>query len=107
MMGRTHDAAVMFVMHGAFKYANGRLTHREPAYLRETGAHPAAVWAPALESSDASDPRFGELIANGDQFDIKDLHSRNAQQYAEGFLIERGREIEKDRRTNDRVALQS
>ena len=105
-IGLTHliaSIAMMFVMHGAYKHANGWLSIREPAYLYETGAHLAAVWAPALESSDASDPRFGELIANGNQFKIKDLHARNAQQYAEGFLIKRWREIEKDSRTNDRV----
>jgi hypothetical protein len=75
--------------------------------LYETGAHLAAVWAPALEPSDASDPRFAELIANGDQYKIKDLHSRNAQQYGEGFLIRRWREIEKDRQTDDRVTRET
>jgi hypothetical protein len=98
---------MMFVMHGAYKNANGWLTHREPAYLREAGAHLAAVWAPALVPSDAGDPRFGDLIANGNQFKIKDLHYRNAQQYGEGFLIRRWQEIEKDRRTNDRVARET
>ena len=110
MAGVTHviaSIAMMFILHGAYKYANGWLSKREPAYLYETGAHLAAVWAPALEPSDATDPRFGELIANGNQFDIKDLHSRNAQQYAEDFLIKRWREIEKKRRTNDRVSRET
>jgi hypothetical protein len=98
---------MMFVMHGAYKYANGWLTHREPAYLYETGSHLAAVWAPALEPSDATDPRFGEIIANGHQFKIKDLQVRNAQQYGQGFLIRRWREIEKDRRESDRVARET
>lgn len=109
-VGITHliaSIAMMFVMHGAYKYAYGWLTNSEPAYLYETGAHLAAVWAPALEPSDASDPRFGELIANGAQFKIKGLRSRNAQQYGRGFLIRRWREIEEDRRTNDRVARET
>jgi len=101
------SVAMMFLMHGAYKYANGRLKHREPAYLYDAGDHLAAVWAPALEPSDAPDPRFGELIANGDQFNIKDLRLRNAQQYAEGLLIKRWHEIEKNRRKNDRVARQT
>jgi hypothetical protein len=104
--GLTHVIAsilMMFVMHGAYKYANGRLSKREPAYLYETGAHLAAVWAPALEPSDASDPRFGELIATGHQFQIKNLHLRNAQQYGEGFLIKRWRGIEKKRGKNERT----
>ena len=96
--------AMMFVMHGGYKYANGWLSNREPDYLYDTGAHLVAVWAPALESSDASDPRFGEIIANGDQFKIKDLRLRNAQQFGRGMLMDRWREIESDRRTNDRVA---
>jgi hypothetical protein len=59
--------------------------NREPAYFYDTGAHLAAVWAPVLEPSDASDPRFGELIGNGRQFKIKDLHLRNAQQLPQIF----------------------
>src|SRR6516165_8330532 len=51
LTGLTHVIAsvtMMLVMHGAYKYANGRLSNREPAQLDETGAHLAAVWAPAL-----------------------------------------------------------
>src|SRR6478672_9553210 len=106
----THVAAsiaMMFVMHGAYKYANGYLTHREPAYLYDAGAHLAAVWAPALQPSDATDPRFGEIIANGPQFKIKVLGLRNAQQYGKGLLIDRWHEIEKDQRKNDRVARET
>src|ERR1051325_5088069 len=100
----THVVAsvtIMLVMHGAYKYANGRLSKREPGYMNEAGAHLAARWAPVLEPSDASDPRFAEIIANGDQFKIKDLASRNAQQYGEGFLVKRWRAIENNRRMND------
>ena len=108
--GLTHVAAsiaMMFIMHGAYKYANGWLSNREPAYLYDAGAHLAAVWAPALKPSDASDPRFGELIANGQQFKIKNLGLRNAQQYGKGLLMDRWREIEKDQRTNDRIARET
>jgi hypothetical protein len=83
------------------------LSHREPAYLYSTGDHLAAVWAPALKPSDSTDPRFGEIIGNGDQFNIKGLHSRNAQEYAQGALIKRWREIEEDRRTSERVTRET
>ena len=76
MTGLMHVIAsitMMFVMHGAYKYANGWLSKREPAYLYDSGTHLAAVWAPALEPSDATDSRFRDLIANGDQFKIDDL----------------------------------
>jgi hypothetical protein len=99
--------AMMFAMHGAYKYANGWLSKREPGYLYDTGAHLAAVWAPALEPADASDPRFGELIANGHQFKIKDLQLRNAQHFGQGLLIHRWREIEKNRRKSDRIARET
>ena len=49
------------------------------------GAHLAAVWSPVLEPSDASDLRFGEIIANGSQFKIQDLLSRNASNTAKVF----------------------
>jgi len=106
----THVAAsiaMMFLMHGAYKYANGWLSNREPAYLHDAGAHLAAVWAPALDPSDATDSRFRDLIANGDQFKIDDLTLRNAQHFGEGFLIDRWRKIEKNRRKRDRIAKET
>jgi hypothetical protein len=108
--GLTHviaSVAIMFVMHGAYKYANGWLSKRQPAYLYDVGAHLAAVWAPALEPSDATDPRFRDLIANGHQFKIDDLTLRNAQHFGEGFLIDRWRKIEKNRRKRDRIARET
>src|SRR5262245_16665372 len=108
--GLTHviaSIAMMFVMHGAYKYANGWLSSREPAYLYDAGSHLVAVWAPALKPSDASDSRFAEIIANGHQFKIKNLRLRNAQQYGPGLLIHRWREIEKDPRKNDRIARET
>ncbi len=101
------SVAMMFVMHGAYKYANGRLSKREPAYLHDSGTHLAAVWAPALEPSDATDSRFRDLIANGDQFKIDDLRLRNAQHFGEGFLIDRWKKIEKNRRKRDRIARET
>ena len=98
---------MMFVMHDAYKYANGWLSKREPAYLHDSGTHLAAVWAPALEPSDATDSRFRDLIANGDQFKIDDLTLRNAQHFGEGFLIDRWRKIEKHRRKRDRIARET
>jgi hypothetical protein len=108
--GLTHvitSIAMMFVMHGAYKYANGWLSNREPAYLYDAGAHLAAVWAPALEPSDATDPRLRDLIANGHQFKIDDLTLRNAQHFGEGFLIDRWGKIEKNRRKRDRIARET
>jgi hypothetical protein len=99
--------AMMFVMHGAYKYANGWLSNREPDYLYDAGAHLVAVWAPVLKPSDASDPRFGDVIANGHRFKIKSPYLRNAQQFGRGMLMDRWREIEKDPRTNDRVARET
>jgi len=39
----------------------------------------------ALEPSDATDSRFRDLIANGDEFKIDDLSLRNAQHFGKGF----------------------
>jgi len=99
--------AMMFVMHGGYKYANGWLSKREPAYLHDSGTHLAAVWAPVLEPSDATDSRFRDLIANGHQFKIDDLTLRNAQHFGEGFLIDRWSKIEKNRRKRDRIARET
>ena len=98
---------MMFVMHDAYRYANGWLSKREPAYLHDSGTHLAAVWAPALEPSDATDTRFHDLIANGHEFRIEDPTLRNAQHFGEGFLIDRWRKIEKKRRKRDRIARET
>ncbi len=99
--------AMMFVMHGAYKYANGWLSNRQPAYLHDAGITLAAVWAPALQPSDATDSRFRDLIAKGHEFKIDDLTLRNAQHFGEGFLIDRWRKIENDRRKRDRIARET
>ena len=98
---------MMFMMHGAYKYVNGWLSNRQSAYLHDAGAHLAAVWAPVLQPSDATDSRFRDLIANGHQFKIDDLTLRNAQHFGEGFLIDRWAKIEKNRRKRNRIARET
>jgi hypothetical protein len=99
--------AMMFVMHSAYKQVNGWLCKREPAYLYTTGLHLVSIWAPALEPSDATDPRFRDLIADGQKFKMNDLQLRNAQHFGDGFLVDRWRKIEKNRRKRDRIAKET
>jgi hypothetical protein len=99
--------AIMLLMHGAYKQVYGELRKRESAYLYDAGAHLVSVWAPALEPDDATDPRFRELIAEGDNFKLKDLRLRNAQHFGKGFLIDRWRQIENNRKKNDRIAKET
>jgi hypothetical protein len=99
--------AIMVLMHGAYKEVYGKLSKRESAYLHDSGAHLVSVWAPVLEPSDATDSRLGELIANGNQFQIHDLTLRNAQHFGEDFLIDRWRKIEKKRGKSDRIAKET
>ena len=101
------SVALMIVMHDAYKHVNASFTKREPAYLYDAGAHLAAVWAPALQPSDATDPRFRDLIAKGDQFEIDNLRQRNAQQFGGGFLMDRWSKMEKDPSKRDRVAKET
>ena len=101
------SVAMMFIIHGAYKHLNGWLSGREPAYLYNAGAHLVAVWAPALQPSDATDSRLGDLIANGRQFNMQSLGLRDAQQFAKGFLVDRWSEIEKDPTKKDRVARET
>ena len=101
------SVALMSVMHGAYKRVNGSLSKREPAYLYGTGTHLVAVWAPVLEPSDATDSRFRNLIVNGHDFKMDDLSARNAQHFGEGFLIDRWRKIEKNRRKRESIARET
>ena len=98
---------LMLATHSAYKHLNGWLLKREPAYLYTTGHHLASVWAPALQPSDATDPRFRDLIAEGYKFKLHDPRARNAQHFANGFLIDRWRKIEKDFRKSNLVAKQT
>jgi hypothetical protein len=101
------SVALMFAMHAAYKHVNGLLTEQKPAYLYNTGSHLVAVWAPALQPSDATDPRLRDIIANGAQFQMHNLRLRNAQQFGKGFLFDRWSQIEKNLETRDRVARET
>jgi hypothetical protein len=101
------SVAIMFVTHSAYKHVNGWLCKREPAYLHGSGLSLVSVWAPALQPDDATDPRFRELIANGYKFQLNHPGLRDAQHFSEGFLIDRWRQIEKNRRKRDRIAMQT
>jgi hypothetical protein len=88
--------ALMLLLHGAYKQANGLLTGRKPAYLYATGLHLLAFWAPILVPADASDERLARIIEQGDEFDIKELTARNNQRFAPDYLIDRWQEVEPD-----------
>lgn len=98
---------IMLLMHGAYKQVYGKLRKGEPAYLHDAGAQLVSMWAPALQPDNATDPRFRELIAEGDKFKLKDLQLRNAQRFGKGFLIDRWRQIENNRKKSDRIAKET
>ena len=87
---------LMFLLHAGYKRTNGWLSHREPDYLYSTGTTLLAYLAPVLQPEDAPDPRLGDLIRRGDEFQLKDLRSRNAQRFRPGHLIDRLRKLEPD-----------
>jgi hypothetical protein len=101
------SVALMLVTHGAYKQANGILSQREPGYLYDAGTHLVSIWAPVLRPSDATDPRFRDLIANGHEFKMRDLRLRDAQQFGEGFLMSRWRAIERSAKKRDRVVTET
>ena len=88
--------AAMLLMHGAYKQVNGWLTDRDPAYLYATGLHLLAFWAPVLVPADATDERLAQIIAEGDEFHIKELTSRNCQRFEKDYLVDRWQEEEPD-----------
>jgi hypothetical protein len=97
----------LFLLHQSYKRLNGRLAGREPAYLHASGLTMLAAWAPALKPSDSSDPRLSQLIANGDQFHLKDIEARNAQLYFPGGLLDSWKKIEPNEITQNDVAKQA
>jgi len=99
--------AMMLLLHGAYKQANGWLSHREPGYLYATGRHLLVFWAPILTPLDASDQRLARIIEQGNEFDIKKLTARNSQRWAPGYLIDRWEKVEPDRRRADEIAKET
>lgn len=109
-LGAVHFAtsiAAMLLMHGAYKQVNGLLTDREPAYLYATGLHLLAFWAPILVPADAPDERLAQIIAQGDEFDIKDLTARNCQRFEKDYLVDRWQEEEPDWTLGSQIARET
>jgi hypothetical protein len=90
------SVTLMFLLHAGYKRTNGWLSHREPDYLYSTGITLLAFWAPVLHPEDAPDPRLADLIRRGDEFNLKDPVSRNAQRFRPGHLIDRVKKLEPD-----------
>jgi hypothetical protein len=99
--------ALMFLLHGAYKQANGWLCGRAPAYLYATGLHLLAFWAPILVPADASDQRLARIIEQGDEFDIKELTARNSQRFDPDYLVDRWQEVEPDGPRANRIAKET
>jgi hypothetical protein len=88
--------ALVFLLHGGYRQLNGLLCDREPGYLYATGLHLLAFWAPIVTPADATDPRLAEIIAQGEEFEIKDLTARNRQRFNPDYLIDRWQQAEPD-----------
>jgi hypothetical protein len=99
--------AMMLLFHGVYKQVNGLITGREPAYLYATGLHLLAFWAPILEPTDAPDERLAEIIAEGEEFNIKELTERNNQRFKSGYLVDRWQEEEPDVSRANQIARET
>ena len=98
------SVTLMFLLHTGYKRANGWLSHREPDYLYSTGITLLAFWAPVLQPEDAPDPRLADLIRRGDEFDLKNPASRNAQRFRRDHLIDRLLKLKLGRSKADSLA---
>jgi hypothetical protein len=99
--------AMMLLFHGVYKQVNGLITGREPAYLYATGLHLLAFWAPILVPTDAPDGRLAQIIAEGEEFDIKELTERNNQRFKSGYLVDRWQEEEPDVSRANQIAKET
>jgi hypothetical protein len=103
----TFSILLMFVLLQGYRQLNGRLAGREPALLHISGLTVLTTWAPVLKPTDSPDPRLSELIAEGDQFRLNDLWSRDGQLYSPGGLVDRWKHIEPNAAISDQVAKQT
>jgi hypothetical protein len=97
----------MFLLDQGYKRAYGFLSHREPAHLHGSGYFLLAAWAPALQPEDATDPRLAEIIEHGSEFALGDFSFRGNQRFAPGYLIDRWRRVEPNRRKSGKIAMQT
>lgn len=100
----TVSIALALSLQAGYKELNGRLSHRQPAFLYASGLNLIAMWAPALQPSDSPDPRLSALIADGDQFSLRSLNARGLQRYRKGYLVARWQNAEPTLSVADRVA---
>lgn len=99
--------ALMLLLHGGYRQLNGLLCGREPAYLYATGLHLLAFWAPVVTPADATDPRLAEIIAQGEEFEIKDLTARNRQRFDSDYLVDRWQQAEPDTPDASQIAKET
>ena len=99
--------AILFLLHGAYKQVNGLLCGRPPAYLYATGLHLLAFWAPILVPADATDERLAQIIAQGNEYDIKELTARNDQRFKRGHLVPRWQEVEPEVARANQIARET
>jgi hypothetical protein len=101
------SVALVLLLHGGYRQLNGLLCGREPAYLYATGLHLLAFWAPVVTPADATDPRLAEIIAQGEEFEIKDLTARNRQRFDTDYLIDRWQQVETDTPDASQIAKET
>jgi hypothetical protein len=99
--------ALMLLLHGGYRQLNGLLCGREPAYLYATGLHLLAFWAPVVTPADATDPRLAAIIAQGEEFEIKDLTARNRQRFDSDYLVDRWQQAEPDTPDASQIAKET
>jgi len=97
----------LFALDEAYQYSYGYLSHREPAHLYGTGYLLLAIWAPALQPQDATDPRLAEIIRHGDEFGMRDIVRRSWQRFASDGLVARWCRVETNPRNSSRIAART
>ncbi len=97
----------MFLLDQGYQHAYGFLSHREPAHLYGTGYFLLAIWAPALQPQDASDPRLREIIEHGSEFELQNIRARDKQRFSPGYLVNRWRHAGTDPRQSSEIATRT
>jgi hypothetical protein len=98
---------LMVGLHTGYKRANGWISHRPPAYLHASGVILLASLSPLLEPQDSSDPALANLIQHGDEMGLKDVHLRDKQRFAPGYLVDRFSKLHPERAGAERLAKET
>lgn len=99
--------SLFIVLHSGYKYLNGYLSNKPPAYQYQSGTFLLSDWAPIVSANDFPLQELNNQVFDNLRYDLKDRHMRNAQHWFSGGIIDNINKTIPDIITADKVAKET